>query len=78
MVAIVKKKKRKEKTKRKSNRVSWVKPWLQRRSTLGATTTLIKEFENEDQVQYAKFLRMSPEIFYELLRQNSSLYTETT
>ena len=59
--------KRREKRERKRNRSIWVKPWLQRRNELGVDNTLLMEFRFEDEDEYKKFLRMTPEVFYELL-----------
>lgn len=61
-VAVKLKKKR-----RKKSKSVWVKPWLSRRENLGVETTLLREFRSEDCFEYEKFLRMSPDIFDELL-----------
>ena len=59
--------KRRRKRERKRNRSVWVKPWLQRRNELGVDNTLLMEFRFEDEDEYKKFLRMTPEVFDELL-----------
>ena len=62
---LIKKRKR---LRKKRERSVWVKPWLSRRNELGADRTLLREFRLEDDEEYKKFLRMSPENFDELLR----------
>ena len=44
-----------------------MKPWLQRRSYLGCFETLLKELRPEDEAECKRFLRMTPQIFDELL-----------
>jgi hypothetical protein len=53
-----------KKNKRKKRRV---RPWIMRRNTLGASNTLLVEWTNEDQDMYKNHLRMSRELFFELL-----------
>ena len=55
------------KNKKRKKRMVWVKPWLQRRSYLGCFDTLLKELRSEDKAEYKCFLRMTPQIFDELL-----------
>jgi len=55
----------KKRNKRKKRR--WVKPWIMRRNTLGASNTLLVEWTNEDRDMYKNHLRMSREQFFELL-----------
>ena len=46
----------------------WVKPWIMRRNTLGASNRLLVEWTSEDRDTYKKnHLRMSREQFFELL-----------
>ena len=45
----------------------WVKDWLKRRQDLGVSATLLREFREEDRFEYGKFLRISPDVFDELL-----------
>ena len=45
----------------------WVKPWIKRRNTLGASNTLLVEWTSEDRGMYKTRLRMSREQFFELL-----------
>ena len=65
VIAIVSKRKKKD-SKRKE-RSSSVKSWLQRRAQLGAYDSLLNEFLLEEEKEYRKYLRISPETFDELL-----------
>ena len=59
----------------------WAKPWLSKRSSFGIYDTLLQELRSEDKGECKKFLRMSPDVFDELLnlieeditRQNTHL-----
>ena len=44
-----------------------MKPWLNRRNELGIFNTLLRELGMEDEGEYKKFLRMTPESFDDLL-----------
>ena len=57
---------KREKQNRKK-RSACVEPWLTRRTEFGAYSNLLNEFRIEDLIEYQKFLRISPEIFDELL-----------
>jgi hypothetical protein len=46
----------------------WVKDWVGRRETLGASSTLFHELSVEDLTEYKRQLRMSVEQFNELLK----------
>ena len=50
---------------RKREKSVWVNPWLSIRNELGADRNLLREFWVEDDEEYNKFLRMSPENFNE-------------
>ena len=50
-----------KRNKRKKRR--WVKPWIMRRNTLGASNTLLVEWTSEDRDMYKNHLRMSQEQF---------------
>ena len=67
---------KKQKKRKRRQRCEWVKPWLRRRRELGTYDTLLEEFRVEDQFEYQKFLRMSPEIFNELLEKVEPLITK--
>jgi hypothetical protein len=45
----------------------WVKDWVSRRETLGASSTLFHELSVEDPLEYKRQLRMTVEQFDELL-----------
>ena len=49
-------------------RTVWVKPWLTRKNKLGVDNTLVQEFRLEDEDEYKRFLRMTPDNFNELLK----------
>jgi hypothetical protein len=54
---------------RRKPRSVWTKPWLLRRPALGAYDTLLSELREEDTTSYLNFLRVSPEIFDDLLHK---------
>ena len=58
---------KRRKSKQRKKRSVWVKPWLQRRNKLGVYHTLLQELRMEAGEEYKQFLRMSPELFDELL-----------
>ena len=41
--------------------------WLKRREELGVYDTLVQELRSEEEMEYQKFLRMSPDAFDKLL-----------
>jgi len=45
----------------------WVKPWLQRRMLFGQYDTLMLELMRESKGDFKNFMRMTPEVFQELL-----------
>lgn len=45
----------------------WVHNWIGRRDALGASALLLKELAAEDIKEYTRCLRMTPEIFKNLL-----------
>jgi len=51
----------------KRNKRRWVKPWIMKRDTLGASNTLLAEWRSEDRDKYKNHLRMSRDQFFELL-----------
>ena len=53
-------------------RTVWVKPWLTRKNKLGVDNTLVQEFQLEDEDEYKRFLRMTPDNFNELLKLNET------
>ena len=64
-----------EKRNKRKKRRWWVKPWIMRRNTLGASNTLLVEWTSEDRDMYKNHLRMSREQFFELLSKVKP-YTE--
>ena len=56
-----------EKRNKRKKRRWWVKPWIMRHNTLGASNTLLVEWTNEVRDMYKNHLRMSREQFIELL-----------
>ena len=65
LIALLKKKR-----KRKKKRLGtvWLKPWFTRKYKLGVDNTLVQEFRLEDEDEYKRFLRMTPNNFNELLK----------
>jgi len=55
-----------EHTKRKRK---WIRKWVSRRSTLGASSTLLKELRGEDPTSFLNFLRMDTEMFDSLFEK---------
>ncbi|GBN56705.1 hypothetical protein AVEN_197768-1 [Araneus ventricosus] len=45
----------------------WVRKWIKRSNQLGASNLLLRELAVEDPTEYRLFLRMTPEVFEELL-----------
>ena len=58
---------RERRRRRRIRREIWVKPWIGRRRQFGLYDQLMVELRNEDQRSFKNFLRMSPEMFDELL-----------
>lgn len=56
-----------EKLSKNSKRI-WIREWIKRRDTLGATNGLLKELEFEDPKEYFLTLRMSESRFIFLLK----------
>lgn len=48
-------------------RTVWVREWLRRRDSLRATSLLFRELVSEDELEYKRCLKMTPERFEELL-----------
>ena len=55
----------------RQRRTCWVKPWLQRRPLLGQYDTFMRELMREAHGDFKRFLRMSPEMFLELIQMIS-------
>ena len=60
---------RRRQRRRKRRGHQWVKPWIARRSELGAYHSLLKELQQSDLANYNKhFLRMDVSAFEDILR----------
>ena len=57
--------------KRRGRRRFWVRPWIGRRRQFGLYDQLLVELRNEDQASFKNFMRMPPEMFDELLSNQS-------
>lgn len=62
--------------KSRKKRRFWVRQWILRRNTLGASKTLLKELALEDKEGYRNHLRMSEEKFDELLSKIQNCITK--
>ena len=60
--------KRKRKRKKKRLKTVQVKLWLTKRNKLGVENTLLQEFRLEDEDEYKRFLKITPDNFNELLK----------
>ncbi|XP_046573230.1 uncharacterized protein LOC124281247 [Haliotis rubra] len=60
----------------KADRSCWVRPWIARRSDLGAYKALMRELEAEDTKSFVNFLRMDRESFDQLLGRVSPMITK--
>ena len=65
VVAVIILEKQKKRSRKKQK--SWVKPWISRRNKHGIYNNLIQELRHEDINEYKRFLKMTPEVFDELL-----------
>jgi hypothetical protein len=54
---------------RRRNRTIWTRDWLLRRDDLGAYDTLLSELREEDKGSFLNFLRVTPELFDEMVRK---------
>ena len=57
-----------QKNKKKTKRSVWIKPWLRRRINLGLYEKQVQELRFEDESEYKKLLRMTPQDFDEILK----------
>ena len=65
VAALLRRKRRKQGNKRRRN--VWVKPWLLRRTFYGQYEHLLAELNKEDVRGYRNFLRITPELFEEMV-----------
>ena len=54
---------------RRCRRSCWVKPWIQRRPFLGQYDTLMRELMREARGDFKLYLRMTPEMFLEIVQR---------
>ena len=54
---------------RRQQRQWWVKPWIERRRLFGQYYTLFQELDRESEADYMNYMRMSRNMFAELLYQ---------
>ncbi len=52
-------------------RVVWVHPWLLRRPIYGHYETLLAELNREDIPTFRNYIRMDPDMFFELVERLS-------
>ena len=53
----------------KKKRTVWVRKWIKRRPKLGQYKTLMNELKREDVKGFRNFLRMDPDLYYEILQR---------
>ena len=58
-----------ERRRRRGRRRMWVRLWLQRRPLQGMYEQLMAELEREDAAGFKNFVRVEPQMFYELLQR---------
>lgn len=66
---VLKEKIIRQKKKKRNMRRYWIRPWIAKRNTLGASQGLLKELETEDPECYRNHLRMDDTHFEELLKK---------
>lgn len=54
---------------KKKQKLIWIKPWIQRRNALGASSTLTRELASEDPDSYCNFFRINEDMFNILLKK---------
>ena len=62
---------------RRKPRSVWVRPWIQRRNEYGMYDKLMGELRSEDPKAFQNFMRMSPNMFNELLGRLRVRLTKT-
>jgi hypothetical protein len=63
---------------RRRERRWWVREWILRRPLFGQYETLMKELEAEHAADFKAFLRMEPQMYYELLNRVGPRITKST
>ena len=56
----------------------WVREWILRRPRFGQYETLMRELEAEHAADFKSYLRMEPQMFYELLDRVGPRIAKTT
>ena len=51
----------------------WARPWLLRRPKLGLHEQLLQELNREDTKTFRNYLRMTPELFHEMVERLTPL-----
>ncbi|WAR17609.1 PDIA6-like protein [Mya arenaria] len=69
LAAILEAAQRERQRARRRERRWWVREWILRRPLFGQYETLMKELEAEQAVDFKAFLRMEPQMYYELLNR---------
>ena len=67
LAAILEAAERERQRARRRERRWWVREWILRRPLFGQYETLMKELEAEHAADFKAFLRMEPQMYYELL-----------
>ena len=62
---------------RRQHRRWWVKPWIERRRLVGQYYTLFQELNRESEADYMNYMRMSRDMFAELLLQVAPRITKS-
>ena len=69
LAAILEAAERERQRARRRERRWWVREWILRRPLFGQYETLMKELEAEHAAEFKAFLRMEPQMYYELLNR---------
>ncbi|WAR25935.1 hypothetical protein MAR_011639 [Mya arenaria] len=69
LAAILEAAERERQRTRRRERRWWVREWILRRALFGQYETLMKELEAEHAADFKAFLRMEPQMYYELLNR---------
>ncbi|WAR12818.1 hypothetical protein MAR_026998 [Mya arenaria] len=78
LAAILEAAERERQRARRRERRWWVREWILRRPLFGQYETLMKEPEAEHAADFKAFLRMEPQMYYELLNRAGPRITKST
>ncbi|WAR02560.1 hypothetical protein MAR_009118 [Mya arenaria] len=78
LAAILEAAERERQRARRRERRWWVREWILRRALFGQYETLMKELEAEHPADFKAFLRMEPQMYYELLNRVGPRITKST